>query len=109
MLSAIFPIALLIIFDTITLPIYKRHRIIFEPHRLVMQLGGLTESLKYSDIISVSEKDVYTAAYQWRPTGPNAVRIRTKMFDGAVLLHQKEVFYKELLKRNPSIEIIRNS
>ncbi len=106
-LGVIFPIVLLIIFDAMTLPVYKRHRVIFEPRRLTLQLGGLAESLRYSDIISISEKDVYTAAYQWRPTGPDAIRIRTKTFDGAVSLDEKEVFYEELLKRNPSIEIIR--
>lgn len=108
-LSVIFPIALLIIFDAMALPIYKRHRVIFEPSKLVMQLGRLTESLRYSDIVSVSEKDVYSAAYQWRPTGPDAIRIRTKMFDGAISLERKEVFYEELLKRNPSIEITRKA
>ena len=66
-------------------------------------------SLRYSDIVSVSEKDVYSAAYQWRPTGPDAIRIRTKMFDGAISLERKEVFYEELLKRNPSIEITRKA
>ncbi len=114
-LGVIFPIVLLIIFDAMTLPVYKRHRVIFEPRRLTLQLGGLAESLRYSDIISISEKDVYTAAYQWRPTGTWRTRrilevLRYHIHFGKGRLYRRIPVEAHRPRRNPhSHENVRRS
>ncbi|WP_172135356.1 hypothetical protein [Adlercreutzia sp. ZJ473] len=108
-LSAVFPLLMLAVVDGLAVPVCRKHRVTFKSGALAMELGTLSDSLRYSDIQSVSEKGVWLAAYQWRPTAPGAVRIRTRAFDGAVALEDKELFYEELLRRNPDIDIIRAS
>lgn len=100
--GAVFAVALIAFFDYFALPMLKVHHVVFERDRLVMSLGRQTESLRYADIQSVSEGGARAVATHWRPTGPGAVWIHAKMFDGAVDVEQKELFYEELQKEIPA-------
>ena len=106
-LGAAVGLSVLAIVDLLVLPMYRRHYVELGEHRLAVVLGVHCASTDYADIFTASELIPASTGYAWKPTAPGAVRIHGRLFDEAVAVTDKELFYQELLKRNPRIRIER--
>lgn len=109
-LGALFVIPALIAVNVLLLPLFRNPRVQFDDDRLSIFLGVHKASIPYSGIDFVSERfddAVGVVGYVWKPTAPGGVRIHGRLWEEAVAIADKELFYEELLKRNPSIRIER--
>ena len=109
-LGALFIVPALIAVNVLLLPMFRNPRVQFDDDRLSIFLGMHKASIPYSGVDFVSERFdgvIDMVSYIWKPTAPGGVRIHGRLWEEAVAIADKELFYEELLKRNPSIRIER--
>ena len=90
--------------DLLAVPMLVNHYVRFEENHLSIVLGVHRVRVAYADINSVSSNLGGFVAYAWRPTAPDAVRVRGRAIDEALSVVNEELFCSELLKRNPRIK-----
>lgn len=109
-LGALLLVSALIAVDALVLPMFRNPRVQFDEDRLSLFLGPHKVRIPYDGIDFVSERfdgSFGSVGYAWKPTAPGAVRIHGKLWEEAVAVADKELFYQELLRRNPRIRIER--